>query len=106
MAGLQADEAAAARVAAAKLRLRQLAQDVPRPPQLGVASASLVRAHPWRGVAIALAVGLVLGVAPRSALGRLGLVLGPVAGAVATRVTPWLTGTPATVPTIRRKRVR
>lgn len=88
MADVQADEAAAERVAAAKLRLLQLAQEASRPSLLADASASLVRTHPWRGVAVALVVGVALGVAPRRALTRLGPVLAPLMGAIARKV-PW-----------------
>lgn len=86
MAPLRADEAATrasvadARVAAAKLRLRQLARDAERPPPLVTASASLIRAHPWRGIAIALAAGIVLGLAPRRTLTRVAPLVAPLFG--------------------------
>jgi len=74
----QAGETAEARVAAAKLRLMQAARDADRPPALVSASASLLRDHPWRGVAIAFAAGVVLGLAPQRTMARLGPLIGPL----------------------------
>lgn len=79
MADLRATEAAAdARVAAAKLRLLRLAEEASRPPALVGSTAAFVRRAPWQGLAIAFFTGLALGMAPRSTLGRLGPLLGPL----------------------------
>lgn len=96
MAGLRADEAAAqARVAAAKLRLLQLAREAERPPAVVAASSALVRAHPWRGVAVAFVAGVALGMAPRGTLARVAPLLAPVLGMLPTSVAPRGAGGPS-----------
>ncbi len=84
MAGLQqAAEEADARVAAAKARLRVLADDARPGYHLAVGASNLVRQRPWHGIGLALLAGVALGLAPRETVRRVALLAAPAVGLLA-----------------------
>ena len=84
MAGLQQTAAEAdARVAAAKARLRALADDTRPGYHLALHASNMMRERPWQGIGLALLAGVALGLAPRQALQRVTLLAAPLVGMLA-----------------------
>jgi ElaB/YqjD/DUF883 family membrane-anchored ribosome-binding protein len=75
------EEVVKLRVAVAKARLRATAAAIDERPGMATRAVVAIRTHPWQGIGIALAAGIVLG------LGR-GLLpaLAPVAGGLLANV--------------------
>lgn len=81
MAGTAQDATeASVRVLNAKARLVELAIEAEAAPGPVERAADAVRAHPWRGVAIALVAGALLGAAPRRSAGVARPLLTPLMG--------------------------
>src|SRR5690606_39211766 len=81
MAGAAQDATeASVRVLNAKARLVELAIEAEAAPGPVERAADAVRAHPWRGVAIALVAGALLGAAPRRSAGVARPLLTPLMG--------------------------
>lgn len=73
-----------ARVALAKARLALLAREAELAPGAAERVGALVRARPWRGVAVALGVGVVLGLSRGRGLQAVGTAVAPLGAALAT----------------------
>jgi hypothetical protein len=71
-------------VALAKARLAALASDASSAPAATERVAALVRTRPWRGVGIALAIGLTLGASRGRGVRAVGRLVGPLGAALAT----------------------
>lgn len=70
-------------MALAKARLALLAREAELVPGARDHVAGLVRAHPWRGVAVALGFGLALGLSRGRGARAVGAVIGPLGAALA-----------------------
>ncbi len=80
----QTTEAVNARVALAKAKLVAIAQEAEARPPVAERAALLVRAQPWRGVGVALAVGIYLGITRGAALRAVAPLTTPLLGALAS----------------------
>lgn len=85
-----------ARVALAKARLALLAEEAGLAPGATDRVAALVRSRPWRGVAVALGIGLTLGLTRGRGLRTIGTLVGPLGAAVASNVLRQFTAGPPT----------
>ena len=77
-----AAELVEARVALAKARLALRAREAELAPAATDHVAALVRARPWRGVAVALGLGVALGLTRGRGVRALGAVVGPLGAAL------------------------
>jgi hypothetical protein len=95
VAGAAQDAAeASVRVLNAKARLVELAIEAEAAPGPVERAADAVRAHPWRGVAIALVAGALLGAAPRRSSGVARPLLTPLMGLATDLAVRALGGAP------------
>ncbi len=93
-----------ARVALAKAQLATLAHDGASAPAWSDRLAAEVRVRPWRGVAVALGVGLAMGLSRGRGLRAVGVLAGPLGAALAAgALRQFGVGTPSPVSAVAAK---